>query len=121
MCVDGRIRRRHYALRNRNRAARPIRRSEERRSFRAGGRGGGLWCDEQNKVAEFEPVGTQPAHRRKGLATAVMTHALHRMRSRGMRRAVVNTGDTMQANHLYEQVMGPRRAAIARWTKELPA
>lgn len=81
----------------------------------------GLWCDEQNKVAEFEPVGTQPAHRRKGLATAVMTHALHRMRSRGMRRAVVNTGYSMEANHLYEQVLGPRRAVIDRWTRELPA
>ncbi len=31
-----------------------------------------MWLDEANKTAEFEPVGTHPGYRRRGLGTAML-------------------------------------------------
>jgi GNAT superfamily N-acetyltransferase len=47
------------------------------------------WYDEQNKVGEFEPVGTDPSARRLGLARAVNVFGLHRFRDAGATRAIV--------------------------------
>jgi GNAT superfamily N-acetyltransferase len=38
------------------------------------------WIDVDSHVGELEPVGTHPAHRRKGLAAAVSLAALHALR-----------------------------------------
>jgi len=48
------------------------------------------WYDEQNKTGEFEPVGTHPEYRRRGLAAAVCAAVLARFRAVGGERAVVN-------------------------------
>ena len=40
-------------------------------------------------TCEFEPVGTHPDHRRKGLAGAVMYAAMRRAREIGLRTALV--------------------------------
>lgn len=50
------------------------------------------WYDPQNRVAELEPVGTHPAHRRKGLGAAVCRFALERLRDAGARHAIVYAG-----------------------------
>ena len=42
-----------------------------------------MWLDEVNRTAEFEPVGTHPDHRRRGLARAVLLHGTHRTRAAG--------------------------------------
>jgi ribosomal protein S18 acetylase RimI-like enzyme len=42
-----------------------------------------VWLDEQNRVAEMEPVGTHPDFRRLGLARAVCLAALGAARERG--------------------------------------
>jgi GNAT superfamily N-acetyltransferase len=47
------------------------------------------WYDEQNRVGEFEPVGTHPAHRRLGLAQAVMLFGMERFRAAGATHAIV--------------------------------
>jgi predicted N-acetyltransferase YhbS len=47
------------------------------------------WLDEDNAVGALEPVGTHPAHARRGLATAVCLEALRRLRELGARVAVV--------------------------------
>ena len=47
------------------------------------------WLDLINRVGEFEPVGTRPAHRRKGYGRAVLLEGMRRMRERGMREALV--------------------------------
>jgi ribosomal protein S18 acetylase RimI-like enzyme len=42
-----------------------------------------MWLDEANSSAEFEPVGTHPSYRRRGLARAMMLHGMHRARAAG--------------------------------------
>jgi ribosomal protein S18 acetylase RimI-like enzyme len=48
-----------------------------------------IWLDEENRVGELEPVGTDPAFWRMGLATAVCRAALHTLREHGADTAIV--------------------------------
>lgn len=47
------------------------------------------WVDPVNQVGLFEPVGTRPQFRRRGLATALMFEGLRRLREQGMQAALV--------------------------------
>ncbi|MGE3912134.1 MAG: GNAT family N-acetyltransferase [Chloroflexota bacterium] len=47
------------------------------------------WLDEQNAAGLLEPVGTHPAHQRRGLARAVCLDAMHALRAAGARTAQV--------------------------------
>lgn len=62
------------------------------------------WLDEVNKVGEFEPVGTRPAFRRKGLARAVLMEGMRRMKACGMENALVGPiyADDPAAVRLYQ-------------------
>jgi len=65
------------------------------------------WYDEANRAGEFEPVGTHPEHRRRGLGAAVCLYALERLRAEGAGQAVVYTGgrlDDEPARRLYESI-----------------
>ena len=63
------------------------------------------WLDELNGVGLFEPVETDEGFRRLGLARAVMTEGLHRMRAAGMRTARVEHDVTnAAAAALYESL-----------------
>lgn len=42
-----------------------------------------MWLDEANHTAEFEPVGTHPGYRRRGLGTAMLLHGMHLAREAG--------------------------------------
>lgn len=48
-----------------------------------------MWFDEVNKTVEFEPVGTHPDYRRRGVARAMMLHGLHVARAGGATHATV--------------------------------
>jgi ribosomal protein S18 acetylase RimI-like enzyme len=48
-----------------------------------------MWLDEPNKTAEFEPVGTHPEYRRRGLARAMLLHGMHLARAAGATHATV--------------------------------
>ncbi|WP_188188946.1 GNAT family N-acetyltransferase [Nonomuraea sp. SYSU D8015] len=48
-----------------------------------------MWLDEANKTAEFEPVGTHPDYRRRGLARAMLLHGMHLARAAGATRMTV--------------------------------
>jgi predicted N-acetyltransferase YhbS len=47
------------------------------------------WYDDRARVGLLEPVGTRPAHRRRGLAGAACTEALRRLRAAGARTATI--------------------------------
>jgi len=47
------------------------------------------WYDDVNRVGEFEPVGTSPQYRRRGLSRALGISLLHAFRDAGARRALV--------------------------------
>ena len=64
----------------------------------------GIPYDEFNKHGIFEPVCTHPDHRQKGLAKAVMQEGLRRLRAWGAVDVVVETGDMIPANRLYDSL-----------------
>ena len=68
------------------------------------------WLDHDNDVAEFEPVGTIPSHRKLGLGSAVMREVENRLRRLGCPLATVYSWSEMEgANRLYDS-LGYRRA-----------
>lgn len=64
----------------------------------------GVTYDEVNRRGIFEPVCTHLDHRRKGLARALMTEGLHRLKALGAADVYVETGDAVPANELYDAV-----------------
>ena len=62
-----------------------------------------VWWDSANKLGVFEPVGCHSEHRRRGLASAVMTEGLRRLYDLGAHTAQVTTGcSNAGAGSLYE-------------------
>jgi GNAT superfamily N-acetyltransferase len=61
------------------------------------------WLDEQSGAGLFEPVSTAPAHRRKGLARALMLYGMAQLRARGAKTAWVGSvSKNPAATALYE-------------------
>ncbi|MBD3369999.1 GNAT family N-acetyltransferase [Candidatus Fermentibacteria bacterium] len=77
-----------------------------------------VWYDDMTNSAYFEPVGTDPKHRHKGLAKAVMYEALSRLRALGALTAHV-AGTTEAANELYASVGFDRYLVSRPWTVKL--
>ncbi|MFG2793132.1 GNAT family N-acetyltransferase [Streptomyces sp. NPDC048419] len=48
-----------------------------------------MWLDGVNSTAEFEPVGTHPDYRRRGLGRAMLLHGMHLARAAGARHMTV--------------------------------
>lgn len=61
------------------------------------------WPEQATGTCEFEPVGTHPDHRRKGLAGAVMYAAMRRARELGLHTALVYCAE---ANLPFYQSLG---------------
>jgi ribosomal protein S18 acetylase RimI-like enzyme len=62
------------------------------------------WLDADNGVGELEPVGTHPAHRRRGLAAAVALAALHALRDAGAKTGLVYSNGGSEAARVYERI-----------------
>ncbi len=64
-----------------------------------------VWFDAINRLGVFEPVGCHCAHRRRGLARAILWEGMQRVQSLGARVASVNgLSDAAAATRLYESV-----------------
>jgi ribosomal protein S18 acetylase RimI-like enzyme len=64
-----------------------------------------IWYDPSNRHGVFEPLGTDPAHQRRGLAAALMAEGMRRLRAIGANSVQVSTGLTrLPANRLYESL-----------------
>lgn len=48
-----------------------------------------MWLDEVNRTAEFEPVGTHPAYRRRGLGRAMLLRGMQLARDAGAQQVTV--------------------------------
>jgi ribosomal protein S18 acetylase RimI-like enzyme len=63
-----------------------------------------VWLDETNGVGNFEPVGTHPDYRCRGLGLAVVLEGMRRMKSLGAHTACVFCHvDSQAALRLYER------------------
>jgi GNAT superfamily N-acetyltransferase len=63
-----------------------------------------MWLDDANKTAEFEPVGTHPDYRRRGLGRAMLLHGMRLARAAGathMTVACLGAPGHPQARGLY--------------------
>ena len=77
-----------------------------------------VWYDAENQIGAFEPVGTHSAHRRRGLARAVMVEGLRRLRALGAHTALVNTyHEDEPAIRLYESLGFREMDRFYAWMK----
>jgi ribosomal protein S18 acetylase RimI-like enzyme len=79
------------------------------------------WSDPRGAVAEFEPVGTHPDHRRRGLGAALIATGLHRFFAGGARivQVYADAGEAA-AEALYASVGFQRRAFHQRFAIGTP-
>jgi len=78
----------------------------------------GLTVDVHNRYAVFEPVGTHPAHRRKGLARFLMFEGIRRLQALDTTDIVyVANWGTSDAGKLYASVGLELEATITAWVK----
>jgi len=75
-----------------------------------------LWFDDVTRSAYVEPVATVPAHRRRGLARALLLEGLRRARRMGATLATVG-GFSQAANGLYRSVMGDDHDRLVPWAR----
>jgi mycothiol synthase len=75
------------------------------------------WFDDVTLSGVFEPVGTSPEHRRRGLGKAVMYEALRRLGRLGARTAYVSSYRE-PAHRLYASVGFERYMLMEPWEKE---
>ena len=75
-----------------------------------------LWYDDVTRSGYFEPVGTTPEHRRRGLGKAVMVEAMRRVRRMGSVQVVVG-GYTGPANSLYRSVVSEQCERYEPWIR----
>lgn len=79
-----------------------------------------VWLDADNRFGVFEPVGCHAAHRRRGLARAVITEGLRRLHGLGARRAIIGSDlDNEVSNRLYESLGFGDAAPTSCWTRQL--
>ena len=76
-----------------------------------------IWFDDVTRSGMFEPVATVPAHQRHGLARAVLTEGLRRLRHLGALTAHVS-GYEPGPNALYQSLLGPDVDLNQPWLRE---
>ncbi|MFN2136031.1 MAG: GNAT family N-acetyltransferase [Candidatus Promineifilaceae bacterium] len=77
-----------------------------------------IWFDDVTRTGAFEPVGTVPAHQRRGLAKAVMTEGLRRLWRLGATMATVGSY-SLEAHQLYEAMGFTEYERGEPWSKSL--
>ena len=77
-----------------------------------------VWFDDVTRCATFEPVGTAPAHQRRGLASAVMGEGMRRAKRLGADLAAVGSY-SQSAGALYASLGFSQYDLSYPWTKEI--
>jgi len=81
----------------------------------------GIAYDGANRRAVFEPVCTHPDHQRRGLAQSLMREGLLRLRALGVVDVLVDTGDMIPANRLYDSIGFSEVQKTFAWRKRTEA
>jgi ribosomal protein S18 acetylase RimI-like enzyme len=76
-----------------------------------------LWFDDVTRTAAFEPVGTHPAHQRRGVGKAVMAEGLRRVRDMGATLCTVGSYSEA-AGALYASLGFTEYELSEPWIKE---
>lgn len=76
-----------------------------------------VWFDNVTSTAVFQPVGTHPAHQKRGLGKAVMSEGLRRAQKLGATLAAVSSYST-GAHALYESMGFTEFDLLEPWIKE---
>jgi ribosomal protein S18 acetylase RimI-like enzyme len=77
-----------------------------------------VWYDPLARVGEFEPVGTHPDHRRRGLALAVLRHGLALLHQAGALDVIVfSESDNAASQGLYAAAGFDALATHRRWSR----
>lgn len=75
--------------------------------------------DPISKLAEVEPVGVHPDHRRKGLGKAIVLECIRRLQEHGAKKIVIlGAASTEGATRLYDS-LGFNRTNVHVWVKEV--
>ncbi|TFG18249.1 MAG: N-acetyltransferase [Promethearchaeota archaeon] len=74
---------------------------------------------DEYKIIEFEPVGTIPGYRRKGLAKALMRESFIRAEKYTPKIFYVGGAPTEEADRLYKSVGFTNMRIITRWSKKI--
>lgn len=77
-----------------------------------------IWFDDVNRMGVFEPVGTAPAHQRRGLGKAVMAEGLRRLKRLGATLATVGSFSDA-AGALYDAMGFTDYDLLERWQLRL--
>ncbi len=75
-----------------------------------------VWYDDVTRSAYFEPVGTMPAHQRRGLGRAILSEGLRRLQRLSAQRAFVS-GYEPGPNALYSSVLSAEHDRNEQWVK----
>jgi ribosomal protein S18 acetylase RimI-like enzyme len=80
------------------------------------------WVDQANRVGQFEPVGTAPDFRRRGVTRAVLSEGLRRMQAHGAERVIVIVEAAEKvARALYASVGFREQWGLTWYTKDTSA
>jgi GNAT superfamily N-acetyltransferase len=78
-----------------------------------------VWYHPENNIGVFEPVGTHPDHRRKGLSSVLMHHGMEKLIELGADYVYVGTGSRVPANRLYDSMGFDENDTSYQWSKTL--
>jgi len=77
-----------------------------------------IWVDWRNRLAEIDPIGTQPEFQRRGLARAVILDGFRRLAVAGIHTAYIGAGpEPAVGNFLYAGLCPVAKYPFIRWTK----
>ncbi|MDQ2682976.1 MAG: GNAT family N-acetyltransferase, partial [Chloroflexota bacterium] len=71
------------------------------------------WLDPEGGSCQFEPIGTHPDHRGKGIGKALVKEATHRVRELGADRCYINCSAKNEAGNALYAAAG--YALVGRW------
>jgi len=78
-----------------------------------------VWYHPANNIGVFEPVGTHPEHRRKGLSSVLMYRGVRKLVELGADYVYVGTGSREAPNRLYDSMGFNENDTSYQWSKTL--